>query len=113
LPDVDRWIGGEPVVDLRDRTEGALTGEAYLVASLARLLDPSVDRQPGPERVDRTLARDGAAGQFVGKPQPARRRDHDGLDGISDFRMDVAVRIGQLRDVDGGFALPADVDEGQ
>ena len=48
---VHRRIGGADDVDLRQRTEGALAGDAHLVAALDRLLDLAFHGQPGEERV--------------------------------------------------------------
>src|SRR5207247_804144 len=66
--------------------------------------------EPGPEGLVQALPRDGSPGELVRELQPADRRDDDGLDLVPDLHLDVAVRIRQLRDVDGRLPLPADVD---
>ena len=112
LPDVDRRIGGEPGVDLRDRTESTLPADPDLVAPLDRLLDTSLHREPGPEGLVQALPRDGSPGELVGELQAADRRNDDGLDPVPDLHLNVAVRVRQLLDVDGRLPLPADIDEG-
>ena len=111
LPDVDRRIGGEPGVDLRDRTEGTLPADPNLVAPLDGLLDTPLHREPGPEGLVQALPRDGSPGELVGELQPADRRDDDGLDPVPDLHLDIAVRIHQLLEVDGRLPLAADIDE--
>src|SRR5439155_4496850 len=111
LPYVDRWIGGEPRIDLRDRTEGTLPANPDLVAPLDGLLYTPLHREPGPEGLVQALPRDGSPGELVGELQPADRRDDDGLDPVPDLHLDLAVRIRQLLEVDGRLPLAADVDE--
>ncbi len=111
LPYVDRRVGGETGVDLRDRTEGALPADSNFVTPLDRFLDTTLHRESGPERLIQALPRDGPPGELVGELQAADRRDDDGLDGVPDLHLDVALRICQLLEVDRRLALAADVDE--
>src|SRR5439155_21625591 len=101
LPDVDRRIGGEPRVDLRDWTEGALRADSNLVSPLDRLLDTPLHREPGPEGLAQPLPRDRAPGEPVGKLQPADRRDDDRLDRVPDLHRDVALQIRQPLELGG------------
>src|SRR5580765_8263922 len=58
LPFVHRRVRGADDVDLRERTERALAGDAYFVATLHDSLHFAFHGQPGPERVlELTLCR--------------------------------------------------------
>ena len=61
LPDVHRGVGGADDVDLRERTEGTLAGDAHLVASLVDALDFAFHREPGLECVFQLALRRGIA----------------------------------------------------
>ena len=98
-------------VDLRDRAEGALAGDAHFVAALDRLFDLAFDRQTGAERVFELPRGRGPARQLPGERQPARGRHHHRLDAVADGDLERAVVILQLGDFDRGLALAADVDE--
>ena len=79
--------------------------------SLDGLFDTTLQGESGPEGIDQALPRDGTPCEFVGELQAADRRDDDGLDGVPDLHLDVAVRIRQFLDVDGRLALSANIDE--
>src|SRR5262245_49965714 len=111
LPHVDRGIGGEAGVNLRDRAEGPLPGNPDLESPLDLLSNASLHGEPGPECFAQSLPRGGTSGELVGERQSADRRDHQGLDSVSDLCPEVAIRIPQLLEGDGGFALSPDVDE--
>jgi hypothetical protein len=108
---VYRRLGRETGVDLRDGTKRALPGEAHLVSSLDRFLDPPFDGKTAPEGIFEALPRDGAPGELVRELQTADRRNDDRLYSVPDLHLDVAVRIRELLDADGRLALSTDVDE--
>jgi len=109
---VNRRIGGEAVVDLRDRAEGTLSRELNLVPALDHLLDTSFHREPGPEGVFESLSGGSPPGELVRESQPAGGRDDDGLDDVTDLHVDLTVRVHELFHVDACLALPTDIDEG-
>ena len=105
-------IVGANDVDLRERTERALACDAHLVAALHALRHLAFHREPGLERVLELPLRGGVAHALAREHDAATGRDHHRLDAIAHRHVDVAVGVFQLRDVDLGFALAADIDEG-
>ena len=99
-------------VDLRQRAERALAGDADLVAALVRLLDLALDGQAGAVRVLELTLGGGVAHALAGEDDAAAGRDDHRLDAIADRHVDVAFVVLQLLEVDLGFALAADADEG-
>ena len=111
-PFVHRRVRGADDVDLRERTERALAGDAHLVAALHGLLHLAFHGEPGLERVLELPLRGGVAHALAREHDAAAGGDDHRLDAIADRHLDVAVGVLQLRDVDLGLALAADVDEG-
>ena len=109
---VHRRILGAGDVDLRERAEGALAGDADLVAALDRLLDLAFDGQPGVERVLELALGGGVADALARQHDAAAGRHDHRLDAVADRDLDVALVVLQLLDVDLGLALAADADEG-
>ena len=107
-----RRILGAGDVDLRQRAEGALAGDADLVAALDRLLDLAFDGQPGAERVLELALGGGVADALARQHDAAAGRHDHRLDAVADRDLDVAFVVLQLFEVDLGFALAADADEG-
>ena len=107
-----RRIGGAGDVDLRERTERALAGDAHFVAALDLGHDLAFHREAGAERILELTLRGGIPHALAREHDAAAGRHDHGLDAIADGHLDVAVGVLQLRDVDLGFALAADVDEG-
>ena len=106
-----RGIGGADDVDLRERTERALAGDAHLVAALHRPLDLAFHGEAGLEGVLELALRGGVAHALAREHDAAAGRDDHRLDAIADRDLDVAVGVLQLREVDLRLALAADVDE--
>ena len=111
LADVDRGVRGADDVDLRERTERALAGDAHLVTALVDVLHLAFHRKPGLERVLELALRGGVAHTLAREHDAAARRDDHRLDAIADRHLDVAVGVLQFRDVDLGLGLSAHVDE--
>ena len=63
-------------VDLRERAEGALAGDAHLVSALHRPFDLAFHRKTGLERVFELPLGRGAARQPPGERQPSHGRHH-------------------------------------
>ena len=93
-------IGGADDVDLRERTERALAGDAHFVAALHFLHDLAFDGEPGLERVLELALCRGVADTLARQHDAAAGRDHHRLDAIADRHLDVALGILQLGDVD-------------
>jgi hypothetical protein len=110
LADVRRRFRAERV-DLRERTERALAGDANLVAPLDLLLDLAFDGKPGAERVLELPDGRRAARELARKLQAAGHRHDHRLDAIADVDLDVAVLVFELGDVDLRFPLAAHVDK--
>ena len=100
LAHVHRRVGGADDVDLRERTERALAGDAHLVAALDALLHLAFHGEPGPERVLELALRRGVAHALARQHDAAAGRDDHRLDAVADRHLDVAVGVLQLREVD-------------
>src|SRR4030095_1922923 len=110
VSDVHGGIGDARNIDLRERTEGTLAGDAHLVAALHLLHDFPFDREPGVERVLELALRGGVAHALAREHDAAAGRDHHRANAIADRHVDSAVGVLQLLDVDLGLALAAHVD---
>ena len=109
---VDRRILGADDVNLGQRAEGPLLGDADLVAALVRLLDLAFDGHPGAVRVLELALGGGVADALAGQHDAAAGRHDHRLDAVADRDLDVALVVLQLLEVDLGLALAADADEG-
>ena len=104
-------VRGAGEIDLRERTERALAGDADLVAALDRLHHLAFDGHPALKRVLELALRRGVADAFARQPDAAAGRDHHGADAIADRELDVAIGVLQLGDIKLRLAFAADVDE--
>ncbi len=107
-----RRVRGADDVDLRERTERALAGDAYFVAALHGVAHFAFHGEAGLERVQELPLRGGVAHTLAREHDAAAGGDHHRLKAIAHRHLDVAVCILQLLDVDLGFALAAHIDEG-
>ena len=107
-----RRLLGAGDVDLGERAEGALAGDADFVAALDRLLDLAFDRQAGAVGVLELALRGGVADALARQHDAAARRHDHRLDAVADRDLDVALVVLELLDVDLRLALAADADEG-
>jgi len=98
-------------VDLGQRTEGALAGDAHFVSALHRPLDLAFHGEAGAERVFELPIGHGAARELPGKRQTSLGRDHHRLDAVADGDVEEALVVLQFADLDLRLALAADVDE--
>ncbi len=107
-------IGVANDVDLRHRAEGALPGDAHLVAGLHRAVDLAFDGKPRSKRILELAGRGGPTLQLARQRQPAcpaRGRRQRRLDLVANTDLKRAILVSQLVQRDRGLALGADVDE--
>jgi len=109
---VDGGIGRPGDVDLRERTERTLAGDAHFVAAFDGFLDLAFHREPGVERVLELALRRGVADTLARQHDAATGRKDHRLDAVADRHFDVPLGVLEFRELDLGFALSADVDEG-
>ena len=109
---MDGGIGSPGDVDLREWTERSLAGDAHFVAAFDDFLDLAFHCEPGLERVLELALRRGVADTLARQHDAAAGRKDHRLDTVADRHLDVALGVLEFREVDLGFALPADVDEG-
>ena len=112
LPDMLRRIRAALRVDLRERAEAALAGDADLVSALDLPFDLAFDGKPGVEGVLELAQRRRTTRQRARERDPSGSRHDHRLDAIADVDLDVALVIFQFSDFDHRFALAANVDEG-
>ena len=112
VPFVHRRVGGPDRVDLGHRAEGALAGDAHLVAALDHLFDLAFHRKTRAKRVFELPCGGGPERQPPGKDHAPRGRNHRRLDAVAHGDFEHAIVVLQFADVDRGFALAADVHEG-
>ena len=112
LPLIYCRIGGAGDVDLRHRAEGALPGDAHLVAALDRSLDLTLYGEVVLECLFDFALGGSVAHALLRQCDAVAGGDDDGLDGIANSDFHVAVGIFQFRDVDLGLALAAHADQG-
>ena len=98
-------------VDLRERAERALTRNRDLEPALHRPLDFSFHRKTAVECILELPQRRRPSRQLPREGQPSHRGHHHRLNAVADRDLESAVGILQLRDLDRGFTLAADVDE--
>ena len=87
-----RRLGVPDDVDLRDRAEGALAGDADFVSALHRAFDFAFDREAGLERVFELSHGGGTESQPAGERQPSSRRHDRRLDAIAHLDLDICPR---------------------
>ena len=109
---VFRRVRGPVDVDLRHRAEGALAGDPYFVPALHDTFDLALHREAGAEGVHELPVGHGPPCQLPGERQSRRGRYDNRLDAVADRDLQGAVVVFQLGEVDCGFALAADVHEG-
>src|SRR4029079_6745529 len=109
--DVHRRIRGACDVDLRDRTEGALSADAHFVAAFDLALDLAFHREARMEGVCELAVRRGSAGELARERQLAGCRQDDRVNSIAHRNLERAILALQLVQLDNGLALAADVDE--
>ena len=98
-------------VDLGDRAEGALSGDAHLVSALHGAFDLAFHWQTGVERVFELPVGRRPARQPPGECQPSLGGHDHRLDAVADSNLEHALGVLQLVDLDQRLALAADVDE--
>ena len=109
-PFVHRRIRSQRV-DLRERAERALAGDAHFVSAFDGLFNLALYGKARLERVFELPLRGGSPRQFPGEFQSAGGRDHHRLHALAHGDFDVAVGVLQFVELNRGFALPAHVDE--
>src|SRR3954470_8885882 len=98
-------------VDLRQRTERALAGDAYLVATLHHARHFAFDGESRREGVFELALRRCVANALAGEHDAAAGGHDHPRNAIANRYLNVSVRILQLGDVDLRLAFAAHVDE--
>ena len=98
-------------VDLRERAERALAGDAHLVAALHLPLDLSFHRKTGAECAFELAIGRGPSHQLAGKRQPSDGGHHRRLNPVANRDLENTLVVLELRDFNRRFALAADIDE--
>ena len=98
-------------IDLRERAERALAGDANFVSAFDGLFDLALDGKARLERVFELALCGGSPRQLSREFKAAGGRNHHRLHAFAHGDLDVAIRVFQFVEINRRFALPADVDE--
>ena len=108
---VFRRVAASDDVDLGERAERALAGDAHFIPALHRLFHLAFDRKTAVERVFELPQGRGPERQPPGECQPSDGRHHGRLDAVAGSDLETAIGVLQFVDIDDRLALAADVDE--